>query len=106
MMNDWHPDKKRRLRREVLRILSTTHGQQQSRLDDVALCHALRTLAWEVDLADVITVLQDMGGRGWVRYRQLKNVLIGRRVQLLEIEIAPEGQDVFDQVKPSDAVEY
>ena len=106
MMRDWHPDLKRRLRREVLRILSTNHGQQQSRPDDVALCHWLRALAWEVDLADVVTIVQEMQGRGWVKYRQFKDTILGRRVQLLEIEITPEGQDVFDQITPSPAVEF
>jgi hypothetical protein len=105
MMQDWHPDKKGRFRYEVLRTLSVIHGQQKSRMSDTALCLSLRDQAWDVDLNDVVTILQDMHGRGWVSYRQIKNVF-ARRVQLLEIEILPDGQDVFDQVVASPAVRF
>jgi hypothetical protein len=104
MMQDWHPDMKRKLRREILRILSTTHAQQKSRLDDLAICHLLRQIAWDVDMNDIVTILQDMCGRGWVKYRQLRNVYM-RRVQLLEVEILPLGQDVYDQVVSDPAME-
>jgi len=105
MMQEWHPDKKRRLRGEVLRILAKGHAQQQSRLDDVELCLLLRRFAWEVDLNDVITILQEMYGRKWVTYRELRNVYM-RRVQLLELEILPDGQDLVDQTIKNPAVEF
>jgi len=105
MIQDWHPDKKRKLRGEVLRILSESHAQQKSRMDDLALCHLLRAIAWDVDMNDVVTIVQEMKGRDWVTFRQLRNVYL-RRVQLLEIEILPDGQDLVDQTTSNPAVEF
>ena|ERR1039458_4517071 len=105
-MAEWHPDRKRRLRYEVLRILSVRHGRQVSRIDDTLLCITLRDLGWfELDMNDTVTILQDMEGRGWVRFRALKNIY-ARRTQLSQIEILPAGQDVFDQVTHDPAVEF
>ncbi|ODU52204.1 MAG: hypothetical protein ABT07_01365 [Microbacterium sp. SCN 70-10] len=96
---------KKRFRGEVLRMLAVRHGQQQSRMDDVALCHALRSLAWEVDLNDVVTILQEMQGRNWVKFRQLRSIY-NRRVELSQIEILPDGQDLYDQTTQNPAVEF
>jgi len=90
---------------EILRILSVRHGQQRSRMDDTMLCISLRDLGWfDLDMNDTVTILQDMSGRGWIKFRTLKNIY-ARRVQLSQIEILPEGQDIFDQVKTDPAVE-
>jgi hypothetical protein len=103
MMNEWHIDQKRKFRKEILRILSVRHGQQRSRMDDVLLTKTLRDLAWEVDLNDVITILQEMKQRGWVNFRQIRSIY-ARGVQLLELEILPLGQDVFDGIIPDPAM--
>lgn len=103
MMNEWHIDQKRKFRKEILRILSVRHGQQRSRMDDVLLTKTLRDLAWEVDLNDVITILQEMKQRGWVNFRQIRS-LYARGVQLLELEILPLGQDIFDGIIQDPAV--
>jgi hypothetical protein len=105
MMQDWHPDQKRKLRGEILRMLAKSHAQQKARMDDVALCHMLRAIAWEIDLNDVVTILQEMEGRQWVTFRTLRNVYM-RRVQLLQIEILPAGQDLVDQTTTNPAVEF
>lgn len=104
-MNNWHPDRKKRFRGEVLRMLAVRHGQQQSRMDDVALCHALRSLAWEIDINDVVTILQEMKGRNWVNFRQIKSIY-NRRAEISLIEILPDGQDLVDQTTTNPAVEF
>lgn len=104
-MKNWHPDLKKRFRGEILRMLAVRHGQQQSRMDDVALCHALRSLAWDVDINDVVTILQEMQGRNWVKFRQLRSIY-NRRVELSQIEILPDGQDLYDQTAQHPAVEF
>jgi hypothetical protein len=103
-MRNWHPDKKKHFRGEVLRMLSTVHGQQMSRMDDVALCHALRSLAWDIDINDVVTILQEMKGRNWVTFRQIKGIY-NKRAELSQIEILPDGQDLVDQTTTNPAVE-
>ena len=105
MMKDWHPDTKKRFRGEVLRMLSVRHGQQQSRMDDVALCHALRSLAWDIDINDIVTILQEMKGREWVDFRQIKSIF-NRRAEISLIEITPDGQDLVDQTTTNPAVEF
>jgi hypothetical protein len=104
-MTNWHPDKKKRFRGEILRMLSSVHGQQMSRMDDVALCHALRSLSWEIDINDVATILQEMAGREWVKFRSLRGIYT-RRVELSQIEILPAGQDLVDQTTNNPAVEF
>lgn len=105
MMRDWHPDQKKRFRGEVLRMLAVRHGQQQSRMDDVALCHALRSLAWDVDINDVVTILQEMKGREWIDFAQIRSIY-NRRIEISKIEIQPEGQDLVDQTTTNLAVEF
>ena len=104
MMRDWHPDQKKRFRGEVLRMLAVRHGQQQSRMDDVALCHALRSLAWDVDINDVVTILQEMNSREWLHFAQIRSIY-NRRIEISKIEIQPAGQDLVDQTTTSPAVE-
>lgn len=105
MMRDWHPDQKKRFRGEVLRMLAVRHGQQMSRMDDVALCHALRSLAWDIDINDVVTILQEMKQRDWVGFRELRSIYSSRR-ELSQIEILPDGQDLVDQTTTNPAVEF
>jgi hypothetical protein len=104
MMQDWHPQRKKQFRGEVLRMLAVRHGLQQSRMDDVALCHALRSLSWEIDINDIVTILQEMKGREWVDFQQIKSIYT-RRAELSQIEITPAGQDLVDQTTTHPAVE-
>jgi hypothetical protein len=105
MMRDWHPDQKKRFRGEVLRMLAVRHGLQQERMDDVALTHALRSLAWEVDINDIATILQEMKGRAWVDFAQIRSIY-NRRLEISKIEILPAGQDLVDQTTTNPAVEF
>jgi hypothetical protein len=74
-------------------------------MDDVALCHALRSLAWDIDINDIVTILQEMKGREWVEFRQIKSIF-NRRAELSQIEILPDGQDLVDQTTTNPAVEF
>ena len=104
-MKNWHPDMKKRFRGEVLRMLAVGHGRQQSRMDDVAMCHALRSLAWDIDINDVVTILQEMKLRNWVSFRQIKSIY-NSRAELSQVEILPDGQDLVDQTTTNPAVEF
>lgn len=105
MISNWHPDKKKQFRGEVLRMLSVRHSQQKSRADDIELCHALRSLAWDVEISDVVTILQEMQGRNWVTFKQRRSYY-SSRVELSQIEILPDGQDLVDQTTTNPAVEF
>ena len=100
---NWHPDKIKRFRGAILSLLCEGHNAQRSRMDDVAMAHALQSLAWDVGLNDVLTTLQYMRGRGWITYRELKN-RITNRTELSQIELLPDGRDLVEQTSSSDLV--
>ena len=105
-MLDWGPVKKRRFRGEVLMVLSNRHGAQKSHLDDVQLYRALQIVGvLDAELKDVVTICQEMQGRGWVKFEQIRDPLT-LRMQLLRIEICPEGQDLVDQTTTNNAVSF
>lgn len=105
-MIDWHPMRKRRFRGEVLKMLSSRHCNQQSRLNDLLLLSALQSVGvQDIELRDVVTICQDMKGRGWLTYEQITDP-VTRREQLHRIEICPEGQDLLDQTTHSSAVSF
>lgn len=105
-MLEWHPNRKRRFRGEILMLLSNRHGAQKSRLNDVQLYRALQTVGVEdAELKDVVTICQEMRGRGWVTYEQLRSPITDRE-ELHRIEICPEGQDIVDQTTKHAAVSF
>jgi hypothetical protein len=104
-MKEWSTKKKTRFRGEVLSILSGHHLAQGSRLDDVQLCLAVQTMGWDCEMRDIVTILQDMQGRGWVKY-EWRRSKITQRVELFCIEICPDGQDLVDEVTRHAAVSF
>ncbi len=102
-MNDWHPDKIKRFRGAMLMLLCEGHNAQRSRMDDVAMAHALQSLAWDIGLNDVLTVLQYMRGRGWVGYREWRN-RVTNRLELSQIELLPDGRDLVEGISRSELV--
>jgi hypothetical protein len=65
-------------------------------MDDVALCHALMSLAFRIDVKAVVTLLQDMRDRGYVRYEQRRDSLT-LRVRVEKIELTSIGRDVVEE---------
>lgn len=105
MMSEWSQRRKARFRGEVLSLLAGRHLNQMSRMDDTAMCRTLQSLAWDVEIKDVVTILQDMSGRYWVKYEYCHDKDAGR-VYLHTIEICPEGQDLVDETKRHPAVRF
>jgi hypothetical protein len=105
MMSEWSTRKKSRFRGEVLTILAGRHLAQGSRLDDLQVCAALQSNGWDCEMKDVVTILQDMQGRNWVKFEQERNQ-VTRRVMLYRIEICPEGQDLADELTHHPAVSF
>lgn len=105
MMSEWTQVKKARFRGEVLTVLSGRHLNQKSRMDDTALCRTLQGLAWDVGIKEVVTILQDMGGRNWVKFISCKDP-DANRVYLHTVEICPDGQDLVDETTRHPAVRF
>jgi len=102
-MTNWHPDKVRRLRGEILKLLCGNHNIQKSRMDDVLVTRLLQGMAFDVEIADTVTVLQYMAQRDWVKFRQQRNP-ITLRIELSQIEVLPDGRDIVEQTTTSPAV--
>lgn len=97
--------KMKHLRGTVLKLLRTNHDQQSSRFDSTALWSALvRGLGFDVSKNEVKTVLQDLQGRGYVRFQQKKDWSIGE-VYITQIELCPKGRDLLEATIDDPAVE-
>lgn len=104
--DDLTPETARRLRGQILMLLRGRHNAQRSRMDDIALTHALQSLAFTVGLNDVVTLLQDLRGRRFVDFTQRHNSFTGR-VYIEKIELTPAGRDQVEENQPTDpAVEF
>ena len=102
-MNGWHPNKIRIFRGLVLSALYSRHNVQGRRMDDVELTHTLWSMASQATLNDVLTILQEMQGRGWVSFSQFRNRLTDR-IELSHIEILHPGRDLVEGTANNAAV--
>jgi hypothetical protein len=93
------PEVTRVLRGSILKLLRARHNTQLSRMDDVALTHALISLAFRIEVKAVVTVLQDLRGRGYVQYTQRRDP-ITLRTRVEKIELTPEGRDIVEENVP------
>ncbi len=97
--------KRKRLRGAVLKLLCTNHDEQQSRLDSTALWSALvRGLGFDVSQDETVTCLQDLEGRGYIRFVQKKDKKNGD-VRISMIELCPKGRDLLEETIEDPAVE-
>ncbi len=93
------------LRGNILDLLRTTHDGQHSHLTSSTVWNALvRGLGYDVTKNEVTTMLQDLGGRGYVTFQRHKNEIDGN-VRLLELEITPKGRDLLEGTIKDPAVE-
>jgi hypothetical protein len=97
--------KSKRLRGVILELLQTNHDQQRSRFDSTMLWSALvRGLGFDASENDVMTVLQDLHGRGYVTYTEIKNARKGE-YHIVQIELQPRGRDLLEGTITDPAVE-
>jgi hypothetical protein len=94
----------KRYRGEILRLLAVNHRGQKSRLDHVTMWYSLRGIGCDVGEDDVLTLLQDMCDRGYVRYDETRDRKTNE-VRISKIEITSGGRDVFEGTR-SDAAIY
>ena len=94
---------RKRLRGQILELLDENHSQQRSRFTDVVLWGVLQRLKYDVSQNEVLTLLEDLHDRGYVKYSSVKNAQSGVR-RLSQIEITPDGRDVLEGTRQDDAV--
>lgn len=100
------PEKARRMRGAMLMVLCGNHNRQAARMDDVSIGRALMSLLFDVSANEVVTVLQDLKDREYVRFVPRRNSLTGR-TYLEQIEITARGRDLVEESsRPDPAVEF
>lgn len=94
----------KRRRGLILELVYDGHRKQESRLDHLMLWGLMQDLGQnDVSQNEVVTLLQDLRDRKYLRFKQQKNDWDGR-VSISEIEITPEGRDLVEKLKSNDAV--
>lgn len=84
------------LRGNILKLLCTRHNLQAPRMDDTALTAALQGLGYgDLLTPDVVTMLQDLRDRGYVRYEERRDFRT-RRLSLSKVELTAMGRDVVE----------
>ena len=97
--------KAKRMRGMILELLQTNHDQQGSRFDSSMLWHALVCgLGFDASENDVLTTLQDLHDRGYVDYREIRNLKKGE-YRIVQIELKPKGRDLLEETITDAAVE-
>lgn len=97
--------KSKRMRGMILQLLQTNHEQQRSRFDSSMLWSALvRGLGFDASENDVITVLQDLCDRGYIKYVEQRNRRLGE-YRIVQIELCPKGRDLLEGTIEDPAVE-
>lgn len=95
----------KRIRGAICEVLYARHQAQQSRVDHVALWRILRDLGCDVGENDVITQLQDLSDREYVKYDQKKNRWTNR-VEISMIQLTARGRDLVEQTIHDAAVTF
>ena len=101
-MSGWSAEQKAEFRARVLDVIASRRARAQDMLNDRTLTFALKCLAVDCQINDVVAILQDMGTRKVITFRMVDDRNAGRRI-LSEIEITALGQDFVDgnQSEPS-----
>ncbi len=98
------PQAARHLRGLILRLIYLNHNAQRKRLTSTVIRGTLEREGWGFDPEDVITMLQDLKERGYIRFKSVR-VPVFPNVHLFEIELLPPGRDLCDGIGEDAAVQ-
>ncbi|MGH7936715.1 MAG: hypothetical protein ACREF8_06875, partial [Chthoniobacterales bacterium] len=98
------PQHKRRLRGMILKLVYENHEAQNHRLDDVTLTGVLERLQFDVYVNAVRELLQDLGERGLLSFKQERDRTTGR-ISIRQVQISPKGRDLVENTTSDPAVE-
>src|SRR5215471_16640694 len=94
---------RKRWRGVILEIVYDGHQKQESRLDDLVLWGMMRDLGHDVGQAEVITLLQSLGGMKCLTFKQTRDP-VTKAVRITEIEIAERGIALVEKEETSPLV--
>ena len=92
-----------RLRGGILELIFERHHNQQTRFSDVTLWSMLLRVGFSLGQDEVVTVLQDLCDREYVRFEEDKNRRTGR-TSLAMIQITPKGRDLIERRRTDEAI--
>lgn len=95
----------KRLRGMLIELVNGRHVAQQSRADHVMLWHMARDLGCDVGENDVVTALQDLFDRGYVRYTEDKDRKTNS-VRITLVQLTPAGRDLLEGTKAEAAIQF
>ena len=104
-MQQLEADNTRQLRAAVLQIIYSNQQNQRSRLRFTPLYGAITRLGFDVSINVLVTVLQDLKERGYIKYTRDEDAYReSRKTVISEIQILPEGRDVVEKTTADPAV--
>ncbi len=96
------PKAARQLRGLILTLVYINHGRQASRLTSTVLRGTLQREGYQFTRNDVLTILQDLKDRDFVRYSQMRDG--DERLFIFNVEITARGRDLVDGMISDPAV--
>ena len=97
-MSEFKVNQLKRRRGAVLGFIYTGHTELLSRMDNMMLWGLMQELGFGVGQDEVLTLLQDLRERGYLKFEEKKNRLSGR-TEISKIAITPAGRDVVERIK-------
>jgi len=92
----------RKIAGKALQFVFDNHRRQQHRLDHLDLLQLFTDLFFDVSENLLLTLLQDLGERGYLSFKEEKNK--DDELRLRFIQITPAGRDIVRGFKKDDAV--
>jgi len=98
------PGTKKRIRGAILRLLYMKHEGQEHRYDTRSLLFALDDLSYRVFDNLVDELVQDLGDRGYVKYKTFEVPKTGETISI-EIYLTPAGRNIVEGLASDPAVD-
>jgi hypothetical protein len=92
----------RQLRGLILTLVYLNQNRQGSRLTSTVIRGTLQREGYQFNRNDVLTILQDLRDRDYVRYSQVRDD--DGRMFVFDIELAARGRDLVDGIIADPAV--
>lgn len=97
------PQRDRQLRGLLLRLLYLNHSRQDKRANSTLLAAVLQREGYDFSDDQVLTMLQDLRDRDYLRFQHIKKA--SGRVYLFNIELTSKGRDLMDGISADPAVQ-
>jgi hypothetical protein len=102
-VTDEQAQKNKRYRGVILQVVYNNHADQLSRMDDLELWGFFQGINVHIGQNAVLSLLQDLGGRGYLTFQEKQNRISGR-CEISLIEITGPGRNLVERIATDPAV--